>query len=87
MKPRMEERISQLGILLFGNPDVDFTIGGLEDFFREMGSPVRCQEIGLDESHKPEIAALMNKNKANGKNPAHFLEDKDRIAIVENMFA
>ena len=87
MKPRMEERISQLGMHLFSNPDVDSTIKGLEDFFRQMGSPVRCQETGLDESHKPEITALMNKNKSNGKNPEHFLEDKDRAAIVELMFA
>ena len=83
----MGERISQLGTHLFGNPDPDATITGLESFFREIGSPVRCQEIGLDESHKSEIAALMNKNKSNGKNPEHFLEDEDRIAIVENMFA
>ena len=86
MKPRMGERISQLGMHLFGNPDIDSTIRGLEDFFREMGGPVRCQEIGLNDSHKAEISDLMNKNQCNGKNPEHFLKDKDRVAIVEHMF-
>ena len=87
MKPRISDRISQFGTHLFDDPDIDLTISRLENYFSIMGSPVRCQEIGLDESHKEEIAALMNKNKSNGKNPDNFLEDEDRIRIVENMFA
>jgi len=87
LKPRMEDRLSQLGTHLFDKADADQTIINLESFFRDMGSPVRCQEIGLDESHKNEISALMNKNDANGKNPAHRLDDNDRNAIVELMFS
>ena len=44
------------------------------------------QEIGLDGSHKVVITALMNKNKSNGKNHNNFLEDEDRIRIVDYMF-
>ena len=84
---RIGNRISQLGLHIFDDPDVDLTISRLENFFREMGSPIRCQEIGLEESHKTEILALMNKNKSNGKNPENFLEDEDRLRIVEHMFA
>jgi alcohol dehydrogenase YqhD (iron-dependent ADH family) len=87
MMPRIGNRISRLGQHIFDDPDADLAISRLENFFREMGSPVRCQEIGLNESHKPEILALMNKNKSNGKNPDNFLEDEDRLSIVENMFA
>jgi alcohol dehydrogenase YqhD (iron-dependent ADH family) len=87
MKPRMEERISRLGMHLFDHPDADQTIASLETFFREMNAPVRCQEIGLDISQKKEIAALMNKNDCNGKNPENRLEDSDRNAIVELMFS
>ena len=86
MKPRMGKRISRLGIHLFNDPDEDLAISRLEDFFRELGSPVRCQEIGLDESNKAEILALMNKNKCSSKNPENFLEDSDRSGIVEYMF-
>ena len=87
MKPRIGNRISRLGELLFNDGNVDMTIEKLENFFREMGSPVRCQDIGLDKSHKPEIAALMIKNRSNGKNPANHLDDDDRLSIVELMFA
>jgi len=87
MKPRIGDRIGQLGMHLFDDPDIDLGISRLEDFFRKMGGPVRCQEIGLNESHQAEIAALMNKNKSNGKNPDNFIEDEDRLRIVEHMFA
>jgi alcohol dehydrogenase YqhD (iron-dependent ADH family) len=87
MKSRLGDRIGQLGKLLFDNPDVDQTIQGLEDFFVQMGCPVRCQEIGLNESHIKEITALANKNKCDSKNPDNHLDDRDRISIVELMFA
>ena len=87
MKHRIGDRIRQLGLQLFDDPDVDLCILKLEDFFRKMGAPTRCQDIGLDESHKAEISALMNRNKSNGKNPDNLLEDEDRFRITDNMFA
>jgi alcohol dehydrogenase YqhD (iron-dependent ADH family) len=86
MKPRTGDRISRLGILLFNDPDIDGCIIKLESFFKKLGSPVRCQEIGLDESHMSEIIVLTNKNKCDSKNKHNLLEDADRKAIVENMF-
>lgn len=86
MKSRIGARISRLGMLLFNDPGIDQCIGSLEVFFKKLGSPVRCQEIGLDDSHKAEIISLANRNKSNSKNRENNLEDDDRAAIVENMF-
>ncbi len=85
LKPRICHRLEKLGQRLFGDPDADRTIERLEQFFRSLGCPVRLQDIGLDESNREEILALMNKNKSCGKNPDNFIDDDDRAAILDLM--
>jgi len=87
MKPRIGQRIKQLGIRLFGDPSIDTTISSFENFFSSMGCPVRLQEIGLDDTYREEILNLMNKNQCNGKIPENHINDADRAAIVELMFS
>ena len=55
MKERAGDRIIQLGQQLFGVATVDETIAALKAFFKSLGSPVNCQEAGIDESKKEEI--------------------------------
>jgi alcohol dehydrogenase YqhD (iron-dependent ADH family) len=87
MKPRIGHRIEKLGTRLFGDPSVDNTIHRFEEFFKSVGCPVRLQDVGLDESNRKEILALMNKNECEGKDPENFLNDDDRQAIVDHMLA
>ncbi len=87
MKPRIGHRIEKLGTRLFGDPSIENTINRVEDFFRNIGCPVRLQDIGLDESNRKEILALMNKNQSKGKDPENFLDKDDRAAIVDLMLA
>jgi alcohol dehydrogenase YqhD (iron-dependent ADH family) len=84
LKPRAEERILQLGKALWGCTEVDETIENLETFFRTLGSPLKCQEEGIDPSGKHEILSLMNEQKAGGMN--FSLTDRERAALVELIF-
>ncbi len=85
MKPRISQRLQQLGERLFGDPSPDTTMNRLEVFFQELGCPVRLQDIGLDASNREEILELMNRNRCNGKNPENRLNDDDRASIVDYM--
>ena len=85
MKPRISHRIEKLGMRIFGDPSAEMCITRLEEFFIKVGCPVRLQEIGLNESNKEEIVALMNKNQSNAKNPENYLNDADRASIVDLM--
>ena len=87
MKPRIGHRIEKLGTRLFDDSSIDKTIQRLEAFFQSLGSPVRLQDIGVDETSKDEILYLMNKNQSKGKDPQNFLDDIDRAAIVDLMLA
>lgn len=84
MKERAADRIIQLGQELFGVGTVDETIAALKAFFTSLGSPVTCQEAGIDESKKVEIIELMNKNRAQGMN--HRLTDAEREQLLSYMF-
>jgi alcohol dehydrogenase YqhD (iron-dependent ADH family) len=77
-------RIEQLGRYLFDNPDVSEVISNIETFFSSINCPVRLREIGITREHKNELMSLMNRNKASGRN--YFLNDTDRMEIVEMMF-
>jgi len=81
---RAAKRILQLGKELFGVDTVEKTIGSLETYFKSLGSPVKCQEAGIDESRKEEILNLMNRNRAQGMN--FSLSDKDRALLLSHMF-
>lgn len=84
LKERAGDRIVKLGEALWGCSDSDQTIESLETFITTMGSPLRCQEVGIEISRKGEILSLMNKQKAGGTN--YRLSDDDRKALLEYMF-
>ncbi|MDF1574343.1 MAG: iron-containing alcohol dehydrogenase [Bacteroidales bacterium] len=84
MKERAGGRILQLGRELFGVSSADDTISALESFFRSLGSPVKCQEAGIDKSRKEEILSLMNRNRAEGTN--YGLSDREREELLTYIF-
>lgn len=84
MKDRAGERIIHLGRELFGVSTAEKTIESLESYFKSLGSPVKCQEAGIDESKKEEILDLMNRNRAQGMN--HRLSDMERELLLGHMF-
>jgi alcohol dehydrogenase YqhD (iron-dependent ADH family) len=85
MIPRIGPRLEKLGSRLFGDPDSERTIERLEAFFRDLGCPVRLQDIGLDSSNRQNILDLMNRNDCKGKNPDNYIDDSDRAAIIDLM--
>ncbi len=84
LKERAGERILQLGKALFDLNSVDETIEALEEFFQSLGSPITCQEAGIEESNKEEILNLMNKNQAEGLN--FKFSEEEREQLLEHMF-
>lgn len=84
LKERAGDRIIQLGRELFGVSTVDETIDSFETYFKSLGSPVRCQEAGINESEKEAILVLMNRNLAEGTN--FKLSDEDREKLLGYMF-
>ncbi|MCK5067813.1 MAG: iron-containing alcohol dehydrogenase [Bacteroidales bacterium] len=84
LKERAGDRILQLGKELFGTSDVDQTIEAMESFFKLLGSPLKCQEVGIETSRKEEILSLMNRDQAGGMN--FKLSDKEREELLEYMF-
>ncbi len=84
LKERAGDRILKLGQDLWGLSTVDQTIEAFESYFKKLGSPLCCQEAGIDPGKKEEILALMNKQKAEGMN--FDLSEKERAQLVELMF-
>jgi alcohol dehydrogenase YqhD (iron-dependent ADH family) len=84
LKDRAGDRIRKLGQDLWGLSTEDECIEAFESFFKTLGSPVKCQEAGIDPGQKGEILALMNKQKAGGMN--HSLSDEERARLLENIF-
>ena len=84
MRNRAKDRIELLGNELFGTPDVEKTIQGFKTFFSSLGSPVRCQDSGIDISSREEIHDLMNRNRAEGMH--HKLSDTERDEILNQMW-
>jgi alcohol dehydrogenase YqhD (iron-dependent ADH family) len=84
MKERAGERILELGKALFHSESIEATISGFEDLFSDLGSPVRCQEISIDDSKKSEILSLMNKNRAGGMH--YQLSNEERKIISSLIF-
>ena len=84
MKERAGDRIQKLGKALWGASDADETIRSLESFITQLGSPLKCQEVGIEASQKEEILALMHKQNAGGMN--HSLSDEERQKLLEHMF-
>jgi alcohol dehydrogenase YqhD (iron-dependent ADH family) len=84
MRDRASDRIIKLGQSLFNTSDVDTTINSLENFFVSLGSPVRCQDAGIDIAGKQDILNLMNKNQVSGLN--YRLTEAERQKIVDYAF-
>ncbi|MCK5693218.1 MAG: iron-containing alcohol dehydrogenase [Bacteroidales bacterium] len=84
LKERAGDRIIQLGRELFSVSTVDETIDALESYFKSLGSPVKCQEEGIDISKKVEILNLMNRNKAEGVN--YKFSKEERQQLLDHMF-
>lgn len=84
MGSRARDRIELLGKELFGVSDVEQTSQAFKELFAGLGSPVTCQEAGIDPSKKEEILQLMNQNKSGG---LHFgLSDEERKEILDLTF-
>ncbi len=84
MKTRIPDRIKRLAKLIFNTNECDDFIVKLETFFRQIKSPVKLQDIQIDESHKEEIVNAMIANKVNG----YFqeLSEEDLILIGDLMY-
>jgi alcohol dehydrogenase YqhD (iron-dependent ADH family) len=69
MKDRIPDRIAMLGSDLFHEPlSPDETINRIENFFRELGCPVRLSETGTPVDERERIIETMIINKVNGNN-------------------
>ena len=84
MSKRIPGRIAELGEVLFGTETPEGTIHYLENFFRELGSPVRMEDEGISRDKSGEILDLMNQNEVSGL--AQELDGEDRKAILEYMY-
>jgi len=84
MSNRAEERILKLGRELFNTTSIDDTIQSFKDLFSQLGSPVNCQEAGIEASCRQEILDLMIRNKAEGMN--YKLSDAEREKILDHVF-
>jgi len=82
LKERAGDRIIQLGKALFGLNSVDETILAIEELFQSLGSPVSCQEAGIEQSKKDEILKLMNKNQAEGLNFKFSEEEREQLLTL-----
>jgi len=81
---RAGDRISQLGLDLFGSGDVEGTISSLKAYFELLGSPTLCQDAGIESSSKQEILDLMNRNRSEG---THYkLSDQEREELLHFIF-
>lgn len=82
-KDRAEDRIIQLGENLFGVSTVDETIKQLEDFFTNIGSPIRLSQTSYGDYSESKIIDTLRSNKASGMH--HRLSDEDHKRLVEIM--
>jgi len=80
---RIPKRIIELGTALFGDKNVKDTIMGFENFFAELGSPLRLSQLGFGDKEKAEIIAQMKRNKVSGYH--HKMTDEDCEKLVEFM--
>ena len=80
---RASERIIELGTALFGDKNVKDTIMGFENFFAELGSPIRLSQLGFGEKEKVVIITQMRNNKVSGYH--HKLSNEDCEKLVEYM--
>ncbi len=84
-KDRIPGKISSLGQSLFNTADIDETIYKLEQFFINIGSPLKLSEAGiiLDEQAKAELCNVMANNKVSGLE--HSLSEDDYNFLINEM--
>jgi len=81
LKKRAETQISSLGILLFGNADVDAVISRFEEFFTLIGTPIHLSQVGISEEKFEKIIQHMVRNKTEGR--MYKLSEDDYRNILE----
>nr|MDA3823007.1 iron-containing alcohol dehydrogenase [Bacteroidales bacterium] len=54
------DRILKLGKALFDASNVEETVVGFEDFFKELGSPIKASEAGVSNKDTDKILSMMN---------------------------
>ncbi len=79
MKTRAGDRITTIGKELFGATNVDDSISGFEKLFQQIESPIRLNEVNLNENHKKEILDSMIHNKVNGNHYKLSVADYERL--------
>lgn len=84
MEHRAENRIIRLGQELFGVSDVDNTIEAFKNLFTLLGSPIRCQDAGIEPKGKEAILQLAHENKSGGMN--FQLANEEREEIIKLCF-
>jgi alcohol dehydrogenase YqhD (iron-dependent ADH family) len=80
----IQERILSLAKLLFNTPNIDEFLLKLTSFFKQIKSPVKLSEFGINKSQKTEIVNLMKANKVSGQ--FHKFTDNDYDKLVDLMF-
>ncbi len=81
MRPKIKERLQQLGFLLTGKSiKADETIAIFEEFFNKIGAPIRFEQLGLKSHDKQKLLNLWLKNKPIGMNI--ILDEKDYQKII-----
>jgi alcohol dehydrogenase YqhD (iron-dependent ADH family) len=83
-KEKLADRISELGMNLFGTTEVDETIFQLENFFASVESPIRLSDVGIGEDEKKTILKVMEQNDAGGNHMK--LDNAAREHILSLMY-
>jgi len=83
MKNRISDQIQHLGKELFNVNYVDETINKFEQFFQQIGCPVKLADIGIAQNKFPEIIEVMKINKVDGMN--FKFEEGDYEKLLELM--
>jgi len=80
---RIPERLSELGVNLFGVSNEIEAFRCVEQLFTDLESPIRLQQIGIEENKKSEIVRYIEAAKVSGLH--HKLSSDDRAVLVDLM--
>lgn len=83
-KDRIPDRLNSLFSELFGTLNVEDGIGKMEAFFKQIGSPVKLTEAGINENEKSLILETMTEHKVSGLN--HKLDENDLKTMLNYCF-
>jgi alcohol dehydrogenase YqhD (iron-dependent ADH family) len=84
MSEKVSDRILEIGENVFGVHSVYETISELEEFFINIGAPIRLQEVSILEKNREEIYKTFIANKVSGVH--HFLNKNDYDKLLNYMF-